>query len=385
MANNRKLEQHVALFGESGSGKTVLVSSFYGATQEPVFIHHNLFHVVADDVGQGNTLRRNYLGMRNSSALPMADRFHPKSYSFSIKLKRNEVVGKKAKGAINALHMVWHDYPGEWFEGETSSPEEERSKIETFKALLQSDVAVLLVDAQRLIDNKGSEESYLKYLFGNFRSTLLSIQDKIITDDKKLVEFPRIWMMALSKADLLPQVDAYQFKDILIEKASDEMNDLRDTLAGFIRTPEAFSFGEDFILLSSAKFEPGKILVDRRIGVNLMLPVTAMLPFERYARWANAREMPLAVAENLLKTAGSMGSVLVNGVQKLPLTGVPGKIVKRLDAKMVDRAAKFASAEIHKIKEESHNKHQGMREVLADFRIQLDQGEADAVLIRSKR
>ena len=32
------LEQHIAVFGESGSGKTVLLSSFYGATQEPQFL-----------------------------------------------------------------------------------------------------------------------------------------------------------------------------------------------------------------------------------------------------------------------------------------------------------------------------------------------------------
>lgn len=34
MAKNRKSEQQIAVFGESGSRKTVLVSSFYGATQQ---------------------------------------------------------------------------------------------------------------------------------------------------------------------------------------------------------------------------------------------------------------------------------------------------------------------------------------------------------------
>ena len=38
MQLNGVLEQHIAVFGESGSGKTVLVSSFYGATQEPEFL-----------------------------------------------------------------------------------------------------------------------------------------------------------------------------------------------------------------------------------------------------------------------------------------------------------------------------------------------------------
>jgi predicted ATPase len=46
-----ELEQHIAVFGESGSGKTVLVSSFYGAMQEPHFLKSSLFDVTADDTG----------------------------------------------------------------------------------------------------------------------------------------------------------------------------------------------------------------------------------------------------------------------------------------------------------------------------------------------
>ena len=38
MAKNRKIEQQIAVFGESGSGKTVLVSSFYGATQQQAYL-----------------------------------------------------------------------------------------------------------------------------------------------------------------------------------------------------------------------------------------------------------------------------------------------------------------------------------------------------------
>ena len=60
------LEQHIAVFGESGSGKTVLVSSFYGATQEPEFWNSSLFNVTADDTGQGHQLHANYLGMKDS-------------------------------------------------------------------------------------------------------------------------------------------------------------------------------------------------------------------------------------------------------------------------------------------------------------------------------
>ena len=75
------------MFGESGSGKTVMVSSFYGATQEPQYLQKSLFRVVADNIGQGNRLRQNYLRMRNSARLPEANRFSGTSYSFSVKPK----------------------------------------------------------------------------------------------------------------------------------------------------------------------------------------------------------------------------------------------------------------------------------------------------------
>jgi len=50
-------EQNLAVFGESGSGKTVLLSSFYGASQEPSFLAESLYKVLADDTGQGTRLR----------------------------------------------------------------------------------------------------------------------------------------------------------------------------------------------------------------------------------------------------------------------------------------------------------------------------------------
>ena len=51
MGSGGTLQQEIAVFGESGSGKTVLLSSFYGAAQEPQFVRKSLFRVVADDFG----------------------------------------------------------------------------------------------------------------------------------------------------------------------------------------------------------------------------------------------------------------------------------------------------------------------------------------------
>jgi len=48
------------MFGESGSGKTVMLSSFYGATQESQYLQKSLFHVVPDDIGQSGGLNFAY-------------------------------------------------------------------------------------------------------------------------------------------------------------------------------------------------------------------------------------------------------------------------------------------------------------------------------------
>jgi ABC-type dipeptide/oligopeptide/nickel transport system ATPase component len=52
MPVNRAGEQHIAMLGESGSGMTVMLSSFYGATQESQYLEKSLFHVVPYDIGQ---------------------------------------------------------------------------------------------------------------------------------------------------------------------------------------------------------------------------------------------------------------------------------------------------------------------------------------------
>lgn len=382
MQLSRVLEQHIAVFGESGSGKTVLLSSFYGATQEPQFLNKSLFDVVADDRSQHTRLHKNYLGMRDSARLPAQTRFSATSYAFSVKLRDPSDAAVKS-GPFDALRLVWHDYPGEWFEQDVNGPEEAQRRIDTFRSLLSSDVALLLVDSQRLLDNAGEEERYLKSLLSNFRTGLLSIKDELLKDGKPLVEFPRIWMMALSKADLLPDMDVYKFRDLLTEKVGDDLDELRKVIAGLVEASDALSVGEDFVLLSSAKFEPGKIKVTERVGLDLILPTAAILPFVRHVRWSEVMQLPGKVAENLLSSAGALASVLIARKNWLPAP--IEKVLSLVSSDFVNEAAKLAGDKLREINSEALARHDHLAATLSGFRMDLDRGEREQVLLRSRR
>jgi len=295
MRKSEEFEQQIAVFGESGSGKTVLLSSFYGMYQESHLQRISNLRLVAKDQSQGRALHKNFLQMRESGIRPEPNKFNSSVYPFTILLKDGRPSSVEQKHE-ERLRITWHDYPGEWFEQEVSGPEEAQRRIETFRSLLGSQVGLLLVDAQRLKDNEGTEERYLKSLLTNFSNALLNLKIDILPDARKLKKFPRIWIIALSKADLLPEMDVIDFRDLLILKVSDEINVLRDVLSEFCEGSEALSFGEDFVLLSSAKFEVSRIQVDENLGLSLLLPITAALPLERQIRWKNRK----ILAQNVL-------------------------------------------------------------------------------------
>ena len=112
MQRGRTLEQQIAVFGEGGSGKTVLLSSFYGATQEPAFGKRNLFDVVADDIGQGTRLHRNYLGMRDSATPPLQTHFSATSYSFSREAQRTRDRQREARPPLRRAAADLARLPG---------------------------------------------------------------------------------------------------------------------------------------------------------------------------------------------------------------------------------------------------------------------------------
>jgi hypothetical protein len=279
-------EQHIALFGESGSGKTVLASSFYGPSQEKRS-SNDLWNLVADDTGQGNRLLQNYLKMKEDATAPLPTRFAGDTYYFSVKLKGGG--NAKAKKRPFDICPAWHDYPGIGSQSRRAARRRRTRRVDMFPSPLgpTSRLAGGWAEAARL---QGREEERYPSLSRTRQG--LPTQEDLLAGEGRLVEFPRIWIIALSKADLLPDWDVHSFRDLVIRKASEHIDHLRETLRDFVVTPDALSLGEDFMRLSSAKFElssagrePVEIDVSKRFGVDLILPVASLLPLERRVQW----------------------------------------------------------------------------------------------------
>lgn len=383
------LIQNIAVFGETGSGKTVMLSSFYGAAQEAQNIADSGFNILAESSSQGTRLRQNFLGMKNSGKVPRQTSLAAETYSFVVKLKQKPDAQPKKSGSNDDLRLVWHDYPGEWFEQDVSGPEEAKRRVETFRSLLSSDVALLLVDGQRLLDNSGEEERYLKSLLTDFRSGLLLLKDDLLVDGKRFVEFPRIWVLALSKADLLPELDVSGFSDLVVEKAGEDIIELRDTLAGFVESSEALSVGEDFVLISSASFEAGKIVTSRQMGLDLILPLAAVFPLQRHMEWARSKTISKRVSANLmggvveiaekLGGARALGALLARNPNKL--VAAAGIAIATFGSQ-IDDFAKWSGVKLEEANVEARERQESLKATLNGFRMDLEKSELEHIFRR---
>ena len=372
MQLKRVLQQEIAVFGERQSGKTVLVSSFYGSMQEPEFMKESLFYLTADDTGLGLRLLKNYLGMKKDARAPKpTPRDFSTSYAFTLTTKSN---GPKPSKSFDAVRLIWHDYPGEWWEEEEDEPATAQLRVATFKSLLGSDVAILLVDGQKLLDYAGEEERYLKLLFWSFRTGLLKLKKQLLEGGQPLVKFPRIWILAMSKADLLPEVDVFGFRDLVIGKAAEDLDELRKALMGFVESPNALAVGEDFIRLSSAKFEPDRIKVTERIGLDLVLPIAAMLPLERHLMWFQQKETTAKVAEGLVKGIAALAVAFIAKVKVGPIAVFVAWVGKRGLVVTMSALVALGVDQLEKMELEARANKDYMKAVLTRFDAGPEQG-----------
>lgn len=302
---------------------------------------------------------------------------------------------QRGSAPFDVLRLAWHDYPGEWWEVSPTGEAEANRRVDTFRSLLRSDVAILLVDGQKLLDYKGEEERYLKSLLASFRQGILRLQDDLLGDEDRLVEFPRIWILALSKADLFPGWDVNSFRDLLILKAREDIDTLRATLEDLVDTPDALSLGEDFLLLSSAKFElapagnqPVEIDVTQRVGVDLILPVASLLPLERRVQWSERMQIPRRVLDTVADGADVLAAALIGGqlfgidkaLARLPKVG---PFASKAVLPVLAAAAKATGDHLRHVNAQAREQRDYLTATLTQFKMDLDQGVADKLLIKS--
>lgn len=313
----------------------------------------------------------------------MQDKFVSSPFEFRFEPESQPLTAKTKPSRIG---ITWHDYPGEWFESEISSESERKDRAATFRQLVQSDVALVLVDAQKLLEHQNDEERYLKSLFGTFRNTLLGIKSDILAEDERLKQFPRIWVIALSKADLMPEMDAHRLHELVVLHAADELNALRKVLADFVNGDEALSVGEDYIVISSAEFKNDSIDLEKHKGVDALLPLSTILPIQRYQRWNVLRLLPAGLADEKMVKRGlgiaQSAFAMLGKVNKMPFNFL---VKAQGIAGLVDPLMSAAIPVIAEARKDAVEKHAFKELLLTDFVMKLRESIDNGVLERSPR
>lgn len=191
----------------------------------------------------------------------------------------------------------------------------------------------------------------------------------------------------------MPDVEVADLRDMVILNAAHEVDQLRKLLERVVLGREALSVGEDFVLLSSAKFAPGMIEVSQRVGVDLVMPIASVLPLERFVRWAEARNLRGKVAEVLLGHASSVAGVVVVLVgligraakRRGPIGAVATLISSVVSKEMIDEAVTLAGDKLREANANAAAKGDYLRAALTQFGIDLEDGEKRDILLRSRR
>lgn len=128
----------------------------------------------------------------------------------------------------------------------------------------------------------------------------------------------------------------------------------------------------------------------QRVGLDLILPVASLLPLERRVQWNERLEIPRKVLDTLADGAETLAAAMAVGklsgldkfVGKLPKVG---PLAYKAAIPVLIAAAKMTGPQLKQINARAREDHNYLTAALTQFKLELDQGVTDRLLIRSRR
>lgn len=260
-------EIRIALFGQSSSGKTTLLASYFGNQQMNSFEKEHGYRLAVEDTAKGNRLLSKYYKMEKGEFPLGTATFEEYHFNF------------KVHGLTEpSFKIVWYDYPGGWWENTPKDEEEKSVRREAFKNLLQSQVGILLVDG---VQYNNSGISYVNYLLDQFKNEIRNIKDSLASAGSPMTDFPKQWIIALSKADILSEsATAEDFCKKTVSDGNDQLEGLANAINLNLK-----DFGCQYMLISSVKGNDNKVInAHQYIGIQLIAPVALLSVLDELAK-----------------------------------------------------------------------------------------------------
>ena len=258
-------ELRIALFGLRGAGKSTLLASYYGHQQTNAFNHKHGYQLRADQ-STGGQLLHSFFNMTENHHFPQATNTFSE-YTFDLLV--NDVPKP-------SLRVTWYDYPGEWWTERPNTDAEARARKASLVKLLSSDIGVLLIDGDRY---RRDGKSCVCSTLAQFRQEILRLRDDCAAAGRPMTDFPEHWLIAISKADLLPEsISAADVAKDILANAIVPLQDVANAM-------DSKSFGKQFLLLSSAKGDGAKVVdAQKYVGLQLVAPLALAPALDREAR-----------------------------------------------------------------------------------------------------